>query len=119
MQLILDALFDPDFELVKEACQAVRRHIVDATPKERTALHRQVAKFMTGSRAKKNDRALTSCLLLIGYIGAPDARKVLLKYSTPRTLGYIRRNALLGLKGLQFTGAAVNHISRIMFKYLG
>ena len=32
MQLILDVLFDPDFELVKEACHAVRRHIADATP---------------------------------------------------------------------------------------
>jgi len=119
MQLILDALFDPDFELVKEACQAVRRHIVDATPKNQVALHRQVATFMTSSRAKKNDRVLTSCLLLIGYIGAPDARKVLLKYTTSRNLGYIRRNALIGLKGLQYAGAAVNQIARQMLKYLG
>ena len=119
MQLILDALFDTDFELVKEACQAVRRHITDAAPKDRAALHRQVAKFMTTSRVKKNDRALTSCLLLIGYIGAPDARKVLLKYTTPRNLGYIRRNALIGLKGLPYTGAAVNQIARQMLKYLG
>jgi HEAT repeat protein len=47
MQLILDVLFDPDFELVKEACQAIRRHITDAEPKKRAALHRQVATFMT------------------------------------------------------------------------
>ena len=32
MQLILNVLFDTDFELVKEACQAVRRHIGDAAP---------------------------------------------------------------------------------------
>jgi HEAT repeat protein len=119
MQLILDALFDPDFELVKEACQAVRRHVVDATPKERQASHRQVVKFLNSARVKKNDRVLTSCLLLIGYIGAPDARKVLLKYSTPRSLGYIRRNALIGLKGLQYTGAAANQMAHQMFKYLG
>src|SRR5213593_912374 len=30
MQIVLDSLFDPDFELVKEACQAVRRHVGDA-----------------------------------------------------------------------------------------
>ena len=119
MQLILDVLFDPDFELVKESCQAVRRHITDATPKDRAALHRQVSKFMTSARVKKNDRVLTSCLLLIGYIGAPDARKVLLKYTTSKNLGYIRRNALIGLKGLQYTGAAVNQIAAQMLKYLG
>jgi hypothetical protein len=118
MQLILDALFDPDFELAKEACQAVRRHIGDATPKDRQALHRQVVKFMNSARVKKNDRVLTSCLLLIGYTGTPDARKILLKYSTPRNLGYIRRNALIGLKGLSYTGSAVNQVARQMFKYL-
>src|SRR5207244_519041 len=93
--------------------------IVDAAPKDRAALHRQVAKFMTTSRVKKNDRVLTSCLLLIGYIGAPDARKILLKYSTSRNLGYIRRNALIGLKGLPHTGTAVDQIARQMLKYMG
>ncbi|MGA2139527.1 MAG: hypothetical protein ABSH14_11745 [Verrucomicrobiia bacterium] len=119
MQLILDVLFETDFELVKETCHAVRRHITDAAPKDRAALHRQVVTFMATKRVKKNDRVLTSCLLLVGYIGAPDARKILLKYTTSRNLGYIRRNALIGLKGLQYTGAAVNQIARQMLKYLG
>jgi HEAT repeat protein len=119
MQLILDELFDPDFELIKEACQAVRRHITETSSKERAALHKQVVRFMKSARVKKNDRVLTSCLLLIGYIGAPDARKILLKFSTPRNLGYIRRNALIGLKGLQYNGVAVNSTARQMFKYLG
>jgi HEAT repeat protein len=118
MQIILDSLFDPDFELVKESCQAVRRHINDATPKDRLALHKQVVKFMKSSPVKKNDRVLTSCLLLVGYIGAPDARNILLKYSTSRNLGYIRRNALIGLSGLALTGAAANAVGRQMFKYL-
>src|ERR1044071_5518163 len=113
MQIVLDTLFDPDFELVKEACQAVRRHVGDATPKERLALHRQVVKFMKSSRAKRDDRVLTSCLLLVGYIGAPDARNILLKYSTPRSLGYIRRNALIGLNGLQLNATGLQ-----MFKYV-
>lgn len=118
MQIILDALFDPDFELVKEACQAIRRHITDATPKDRLMLHKQVVKFMKSSRVRKNDRVLTSCLLLVGYIGAPHARDILLKFSTVRNLGYIRRNALVGLGGLPLTGSAANAVGRQMFKYL-
>ena len=118
MQLILDVLFDPDFELVKEACQAVRRHITDATPKERLALHKQVVTFMTSARVKKNDRVLTSCLLLIGNVGAGDAHNVLLKFTTPKNLGYIRRNALIGLTGLQLTGSAAAAVVKQMFKYL-
>lgn len=118
MQLILDALFDPDFEFVKEACQAVRRHIGDTSPKERAQLHKQVVKFMGSARARKNDRVLISCLLLIGYIGAPGAHKILLQYSVPKRLGYIRRNALLGLKGMTFEGAAMNQVARQMLKYV-
>lgn len=118
MQLILDVLFDPDFELAKEACQAVRRHIGDAKPPVRVALHKQVVKFMSTAKVKKNDRVLISCLLVIGHIGAPDARNILLKYTTKKNLGYIRRNALIGLKGVEVTGAAVNQIARQMLKYL-
>ena len=118
MQLILDVLFDPDFELVKEACQAVRRHIADTAPKDRLALHKQVVKFMTSSRVKKNDRVLTSCLLLTGNIGATDAHNVLLKFTTPKNLGYIRRNALIGLNGLQLAGNASTTVVKQVFKYL-
>ena len=118
MQLILDILFDPDFELVKESCQAVRRHIADATPKERALLHKQVAKFMNSSRVKRNDRVLTFCLLLVGNIGAADAGNILLNFTTPKNLGYIRRNALIGLKGLAFAGAAAQATARQMVKYL-
>jgi HEAT repeat protein len=118
MQIILDSLFDPDFELVKEACQAVRRHIADTTPKDRLALHKQVVKFMKTARVKKNERVLTSCLLLIGYLGAPEARAILLKHTGRRTPSFIRRNALFALKGLEFTGAAVNQVARQMLKYL-
>ncbi len=118
MQLILDVLFDPDFELVKEACQAVRRHIADIAPKDRLALHKQVVKFMTSTRAKKNDRVLTHCLLLVGNIGAADAHNILLKFTAPKNLGYIRRNALIGLNGLQLSGNASTVVVKQMFKYL-
>ena len=118
-RIILDLLFDPDFELVKETCQAVRRHLADVPLKDRAALHRQVVKFMNSAPVRKTDRVLTSCLLLVGYLGAPDARQVLLKYSTSRSLGYIRRNALIGLKGLALSGAAAQATAPPMFKYLG
>jgi HEAT repeat protein len=118
LQAILDLLFDTDFELVKEACQAVRRHTGDVSPKDRLALHKHVVKFMGSVPVKKNDRVLTSCLLLVGYIGAPDARNVLLKYAAPRQLGYIRRNAFIGLKGLEITGPAARQMLKQLLPYL-
>lgn len=119
LALILETLFDPDFELVKEACQAVRRHIADASPKDRAALHRQVIQFMNSARVRKDERVLTSCLLLVGAIAAPDATKVLLKHALPRNTIYVRRHALLGLKSQEFTGRALAAVAGQMFKFLG
>jgi len=118
LQLILDTLFDPDAELIKEACQAVRRHIGEATPKDRVLLHKQVVQFMNSSRARKDERVLTACLLLVGYLGAPDARQLLLKYSLPKNSLHIRRHALLGLKNQEFAGAAAGAVAKQVFKYL-
>jgi len=117
-QVILDMLFDNDVELVKEACQAVRRHIGDATPKERIALHKQTVKFMNSAPVRKNERVLTSCLLLVGCLGAPDARNLLLKYAAPKMSGPIRRHALLGLKGLELGGTGADAVARPLLKYL-
>lgn len=118
LNLLLDALFDTNFELVKEVCQAVRRHVGDATPAERAALHKLVVKFMKTSRVKKNDRVTISCLLLLGYFGRPEARPLLLKFAGARVLPYVRRNALLALRGLKYTGAAAANLARQLVKYL-
>lgn len=116
--LILDTLFDSDFELVNETCQAVRRHVTDATPKERAAMHKQLVKFMASSRVRKDERVTMHALLLVGYLGAPDARAILLKYAQPRNPSFIRRNAIQGLKGLDLAGTVVKQVARDMFKYL-
>lgn len=119
MQVVLDTLFQTDFELVKETCQAVRRHINTASPAERKALHKQVVQFMNSAAVKKNDRVLTSCVILVGYIAAPDAAKELLKLTGPRQNLYVRQYALVGLKGMEHAGAAAGMVARTMIGYLG
>lgn len=118
LQIILDTFFDPDAELAKEACDAMRRHMGEATPKERAAMHRQVVAFMQSARGKRDERVLANCLLLVGYIGAPDARRILVKYAAPRNPSFMRRNALLGLKGLNLTGTPAAQVAQLAFKFL-
>jgi HEAT repeat protein len=118
IQMLLDMLFEPDFSLVKETCDAVKRHAGAAQPKERLKLHKQVVRFMNTSRVRKQERILTSSLLLIGHIGRPEAAAILLKYSTPKTLPYVRRHALIALKGVEFAGRMVSSTLRKIFPYL-
>ena len=117
-QAILELLFDPDFELVKEACHAVRRHVSEASPKDRATMHRQVAALMNTPRAKAQERVLTSCLLLIGHIGQPPGRAILLKHAAPKLPVYVRRHALIALKGMQVAGAEARSLVRQVLPYI-
>ena len=118
-KVLLEQLFDPDFEVVKQLCEAVRRHTKDAKPADKLKLHKQVVQFMGTKRVKERERVLTSCLLLLGYIGRPEARTLLLKYAAPKTSVYLRRHALIGLRGLAYTAATAKTVAGKIFPYLG
>jgi len=117
-EAILNILFDPDFEIVKQACDAVRRHVADTAPKDRAALHKLIVQFMQTPRVKAHERVLTSSLLLLGYVGQPEARTLLLKYASPKTPSYVRHHALIALKSPKWTGAAAKALAREMLPYL-
>ena len=115
---LLELLFDSDFQVIRETCDAVRRHVVGATPTQRANLHKQVVEFMKSARVQKTERVMTSCLLLIGHIARPEARTALLKHAAPKMSPYIRRHALLGLKSLEYTPATARSVSQPLFQYL-
>ncbi|MEI6970838.1 MAG: HEAT repeat domain-containing protein [bacterium] len=111
-QTLLDLLFDPDFELVKETCEAIRRHAGDLTPKERNLLHNLVMRFTNNSRVKSQERVLTSSLLLLGYVGSLNSRQILFKFASPKMSLYLRRHALIGLKHLNFSPSSTSGVIR-------
>lgn len=115
---LLNLLFDPDFEFVKAVCEAVRRHMPDVSAKTRAALHEQLTAFMESPRVKGQERTVTSCLLLLGAVGEPDASAILLAHATPKHSLYVRRHALIGLKNLELQGKAAAAALRQLVPYL-
>lgn len=111
-RVLLDLLFDPDPEVVRQACEAVGRHVKEAPAPVRAALHRETVAFMNAPRSREQERVLTSCLLLLGAIGQPEARTILLKHVGKPASLYVRRHALIGLKGLTLQGAAAAEVMR-------
>lgn len=116
---LLELLFHPDFEFVKAVCDALRRHMDDASPKERLLLHKSLMAFMGSAKAKAQERVVASCLLVLGAIGQAGARAALLSYAAPRHPPYVRRHALIGLKNLGAEGAAAAALVRPLVPYLG
>jgi len=117
-QAVLQLLVDPDTELGREACEAVRRHIAGAGAKERTALHGYVKVFMASPPVGSRERALCSCLLLLGVIGRPEARGILLKHAVPKMPLAVRRSALAGLRDLELTRAGAAGVMKQVLPYL-
>jgi HEAT repeat protein len=115
---LLTLLFDPDFEFVKAVCDAIRRHMVGVPARTRATLHAQVAEFMEDPRVKGQERAMTSCLLLLGTIGVAEARATLLAHAAPRHSPYVRRHALIGLKNMELEGASAATVVRPLIPYL-
>ncbi len=107
-RFLLTGLFDPDFEMVKAICGAIRRHISDANEEERKDLFKQIASFLKTPRVKKDMRATTSCLILLGSLGNPAARPLLLEYIEPKQVPFVRRNALQSLANLSREGTGLD-----------
>jgi len=118
LQMLLDLLFEPDFALVKETCEAVKRHVASAPLKERLTLHKKVVKFMNSPRVKKQERVLTSSLLLLGHIGRSEASKILLKYTSPKISPYVRRHALIALKNIEYDRKTSSAVLKNVLPYL-
>ncbi len=116
--VLLSLLLERELDIVKEVCEAVHRHVGDATPAQRAALHKQVMAFLKAQGKEPRERVLTSCLLILGHLGHTQARTILLKYSAPDFSPYVRRHALVALRGLEITGAAVPPVLRQLMPYL-
>ena len=119
LRVILHLLDDPDLEVAKQCCDAVRRHIADVRVKDRGPFHKQVLAAIEPGPAQTHERVAASCLLLLGYLGRPECVPVLLRHATPERVLYLRRHALLGLKHVALAGAAAVSVSRELQRYLG
>jgi HEAT repeat protein len=111
-KVLLDLLFDPDPEVARQVCEAVARHVGEAPAPVRSALHRETVAFMNAPRSRGQERVLAACLLLLGSIGQPEARTILLAHGAKSFSLAVRRQALIGLKGLTLTGAAAAEVMR-------
>lgn len=103
MEVLFNMICDPDFNLVKETCEAIRRHIGSATPQQIAKLLAQVEGFLKSTRASGSERITASCLLIMGNMGSEKAVPVLLKYASQKASPYLRKNAMVGLKGVRFS----------------
>jgi len=118
LQMLLDLLFEPDFGLVKETCEAVKRHVASAPLKERLKLHKKVVKFMNSPSVKKQERVLTSSLLLLGHIGRSEASAILIKNTSPKISPYVRRHALIALKNIEYDKKTSSAVFKKILPYL-
>lgn len=115
---LLAMVEEPENDVWKEVCEAVRRHIGEADTKARTARHKQVMTFMQRAGVRNRERSLAAALLLLGVIGRPEAKAAILKHVGPETPPLVRRHALAGLRDMNLSSAAAGAVTRKLLPYL-
>jgi len=101
LDLLLEFLLDPDFEIVREVCNTIRGRLDGMSAAQRSRLLVRVQKMLTSKAVKGKTRPTVSALILLGHLRDPKARKPLLDHAKPAHPGSVRRYALLGLARIE------------------
>nr|AFD03194.1 hypothetical protein [uncultured bacterium W4-21b] len=118
VDFLVASLLEGDLELLKYICFALRNQIEKMSKSEKLYLMRKVNQFLNLSSVKKNDEMTTSGILLLGYIGEPQAKATMLKFLDKKHSFYVRRNALYALTRLQLKGAGNDTVVEKVFPLL-
>lgn len=97
-QLLLRALAEGDLDLAKHICFELDGAIPQMNARARTALAALVHAYLGRKRIRGNATALASGIILLGMLGVPASRPVLLKFIQPTFPGDVRRRALRALQ---------------------
>jgi len=110
MRALVDRLPTADAALSLEIAEAVRRYAPGMTTAQRGGLHQVVARFMEGKAVRDSERMQGACLLVIGALGRPEARAILVRGMDPGQPPRLRVQALRALQHLEWTPAAARTV---------
>lgn len=118
VDFLVGSLLGGDLELLKYICFSLRNQLEKMARPEKLYLLGKVNKFLALEQVKKNDEMTTSGILLLGFIAEPQVKRMLLKFFEKKRSFYVRRNALLSLARLNFTGSGHDDLADRVFPLL-
>ncbi len=98
---LYDCLLDPDLEVVKHACFAVKGRIDRMTTKERATIVSRTLRFLKSAPVKKETQPTVSGIKLLGATRSAEGKAVLLEYLDPERPAIVRIHALEALAILE------------------
>lgn len=117
LQTLLQCLFDPDFEVVRFVCDAVRNQSNKMDDTQRAELFKATSQFLGLKKVKENKTATISAIRLLGYSKQSKAKSLLLKYASPKNDVSVRRHALVSLRNLEYQPIGNDDVINTMLSF--
>lgn len=118
VDFLITSLVGADIELLKYICFALRLQIEKMGKPDKRYLLKKVIRYLGLETVKKNDEMTTSGILLLGFIGEAQAKRILLKYLDRKWSFYVRKNALYALTKLNLRGPGNEDVVEKIFPLL-
>ncbi len=113
---LLNAILNYPLDILKHICFSLRETVESLSAKEKRSFYIYIKKLIDKASLNKNYIALTSYMILIGYLRLPESKNVLLSFikKNEREYFHVQRNALLSLSKVHLTGRH-DDVANVMF----
>jgi HEAT repeat protein len=118
LRLVLDAFFEPNFEMVKTVGRALRADVGNLSPAERKAAAKTVLTFLKSKAASESRSAVNSAIIYLGHLAQAEAIPELLKHTAPELPRATRRHALQAVRHTLQGKSAPAKVVQTIFPYL-
>ncbi len=118
LRIVLEAFFEPNFELVKTVGRALRADVGNLSPAERKAAAKTVLAFLKSKAASESRSAVNSAIIYLGHLAQSEAVPDLLKHTVPELPRATRRHALHAIRHTLQGRSAPAKVVQTIFPYL-
>ncbi|MFH1384430.1 MAG: HEAT repeat domain-containing protein [Candidatus Omnitrophota bacterium] len=118
-KFLLDAILTNSLDVLKAICFSFREKIETFSAQEKKALLAHIRQCIKEATVHKKYTAITSYVILIGFINCPSSKGLLLSFvkKDGDAYAHVRRNALLSLKRLNLRGRH-DDVAEVLFSLL-
>ncbi|MBI4397993.1 MAG: HEAT repeat domain-containing protein [Candidatus Omnitrophica bacterium] len=115
---LIEALSDPDIEMLKHICYEMRAKIEKMAAEEKTYLEKAVLAALNDAKGKKEAPSLVSLVIILGYFPDRKLKKVLMRFLDKKYPFVLRRNALLSIGRLGIAGKGNEDLAEALMPLL-
>ncbi len=117
-EFLAKVVIGESLDLKKHVCYEIKNNIRKYNDKDKKLFESVIRENIRFADKSKNIEAVTSFIIVLGYLGLKTSLNVVMRFSDPRRTANLRRAALISLGKLPLTGKIDESIQKNLLTYL-